>query len=95
MSALRHRTIMGRERALIDALSKAMHAMIGGPPPSKKTLAQLRRHNASDRVWPTAQGCAFEVQVVGPDGDVTGHIVRVTIELDRFEREHSEDLTVD
>jgi hypothetical protein len=81
---LRFRSIIGRERALIDALAKALNNMIGGPP-NKRTLAELRRHNAS-RVWPTQSGCAFEVQIVGPDDDgPTGHIVRVTVELDRFE----------
>jgi hypothetical protein len=81
---LRHKTIIGRERALIDGLSNALQRMIGGPPPSKKTLAEVRRHESA-RVTPTNLGNAFEVRLVDPDGDVTGHIVRVTIELDRFE----------
>jgi hypothetical protein len=77
------KTIIGRERALIDALTKALQAMIGGPPPSKRTVAQVRRHKSGSR-WETQRGGAFEVQLVGPDGDVTGHIARVTVEIDRF-----------
>jgi hypothetical protein len=76
--------IIGRERALIDALTNAIADSIGGPPPSKRTLAQLRLHRSS-KTWPTNRGTAFEVQVHGPEGDITGHIVRVTVELDRFE----------
>lgn len=79
-------SIIGRERALIDALTNALAAIAGGPPPSKRTLAQLRRHRSSE-TWPTRRGAAFEVQVGGPEGDATGHIVRVTVELDRFEAE--------
>lgn len=83
---IRHRTqmlpIIGRERALFDALSKALNYSIGLPP-SKKTLAELRKHNVS-KMWPTKFGNAFEVQIVGPDGQPTGHIARVTIEIDRF-----------
>lgn len=75
--------IIGRERALIDALAIAMNRAMGQPP-SKRTLAQLRRHGVSN-LWTTPRGARFEVQIVGPEGDVTGHIVRVTVELDRFE----------
>jgi hypothetical protein len=81
---LRHKNIIGRERALLEALAKAINKTIGGPPPSRATEAQLRQHRASV-VWETALGCAFEVQVVGPDGAITGHVARVTVELDRFE----------
>lgn len=84
---LRHTTIIGRERALIDGLSNALQRMIGGPPPSKETLAEVRRHE-SMRPVETFLGNAFEVRLVGPDGEVTGHIVRVTIELARFEAAH-------
>jgi hypothetical protein len=83
---LRHETVIGRERALIEALAKAINATVGGPTPSRKTQAQLSRHRVS-RVWDTKLGNAFEVQVVGPEGEVTGHVVRVTVELDRFEAE--------
>lgn len=75
--------IIGRERALIDALTKALNAVIGGPP-SHRTMAELRRHNSS-AITQTARGNSFEIQVVGPDSKITGHIVRVTVELDRFE----------
>jgi hypothetical protein len=77
--------IIGRERALLDGLSNAMQSSIGGPPPSKKVLAELRRHNSS-KIRPTSRGNTFEVQIVGPDGEITGHIAKVTVELDRFER---------
>jgi hypothetical protein len=78
--------IMGRERYLIDAFGKSLSEAIGGPAPSKQTMEQLRRHEHS-RVWPTRRGCAFEVMLHGPPGEGrrTGHVVRVTVELDRFE----------
>jgi hypothetical protein len=84
MTELRHKTIIGRERALIEGLAKALNLTVGGLPPSKKTQAQLSRHNTG-KLWETNLGNAFEVQLVDPDGAITGHIVRVTIELDRFE----------
>lgn len=76
--------IIGRQRALVDELTNALQAMVGGPPPSKKTLAVLRRHQ-SMRPVPTKRGNVFEARLVGPEGDVTGHIVHVTVEVDRFE----------
>jgi hypothetical protein len=81
---LRHKTIIGRERALIGALAKALNMTVGGPPPSRATAAELRRHRSS-KTWETDLGTAFEVQIIGPDGRITGHIARVTVELDRFE----------
>jgi hypothetical protein len=81
---LRYKNIIGRERALVEALAKALNMTVGGPPPSRATLAQLRRHRAG-RMWETELGNAFEVQIIGPEGEITGHIARVTIELDRFE----------
>jgi hypothetical protein len=78
------KTIFGRERALLDGLSQTLQGLIGGPPPSRRTLDAARRHN-SGKIWPTDRGDAFEVQIVGPDGEPTGHIARVTVELDRFE----------
>lgn len=76
--------IIGRERALLDGLSNGLQGVVGGPPPSKATMAQVRRHNSS-RVYKTERGNSFEVQIVGPEGEITGHIARVTVELDRFE----------
>jgi hypothetical protein len=81
--------IIGRERALIDALTNALAEAIGGPTPSKRTMAQLRLHRSS-KTWPTNRGTAFEVQIHGPEGDITGHIARVTVELDRFEPPNKE-----
>jgi hypothetical protein len=85
---LRHKTIIGRERALIETLSKALNKTVGGLPISRATEAQLRKHRAS-KTWETDLGNAFEVLVVGPDGLATGHVARVTVELDRFEAEMS------
>lgn len=84
MSELRYKTIIGRERALIDGLTGVLQRMVGGPPLSKAMFAEARRHNSS-RSTPTHSGSTFEVQIVGPDGEITGHIARVTVELDRFE----------
>jgi hypothetical protein len=81
---LRHKTIIGRERALVEALAKALNLTIGGPSPSKITQKQLSRHNTG-KLWETPLGHAFEVQLVGPEGEITGHIARITVELDRFE----------
>jgi hypothetical protein len=81
---LRHKTIIGRERSLLDAFTKALAAHVGGPTASKAHQAQLRLH-AAGRINETALGNTFEVQIVGPDKKPTGHIARVTVELDRFE----------
>lgn len=78
-------TIIGRERWLLDDLAKGIQGVIGGPPPSKKTMARVRRHNSST-IYDTSRGNKFEVQVVDSvTGKPTGHIARVTVELDRFE----------
>lgn len=82
--SLRFRRIIGRERALMEALARGFYGLTGGPP-TKRALAQVRRHNAGDKMWETNRGYAFEVQIIGPEGDVTGHIARVTVELDRFD----------
>lgn len=83
-SGLRYKSIIGRERALIDGLTNALQRMVGGPPPSNRMLREARRHNSS-RPTPTQNGNTFEVQIVDPSGEITGHIARVTVELDRFE----------
>jgi hypothetical protein len=78
--------IIGRERALLDQLTKALHSLVGGPPPTNAQLAVLRRHNSGELAQ-TRYGNTFEVQLTDPDDrQPTGHIVRVTVELDRFER---------
>lgn len=84
VAQLKYKAIIGRERALLDGLSKALNQTIGHPTPSRRVEAELRRHQVS-RVYETNLGNAFEVQVHDPDGQPTGHIARVTIELDRFE----------
>lgn len=78
--------IIGRERALIDGLSKPLQALIGGPPPSHRTLAAVRRHHSAP-IRETDRGNTFEVHLFDPDGEPTGMVARVTVELDRFERE--------
>lgn len=77
-------TIMGRERALINGLANALSRSLGSPTPSKQTMAELRRHRSS-KTWETSRGTAFEVQIHDPDGNATGHIARVMVDLDRFE----------
>lgn len=51
------RPIIGRERALIYGLSRALNALVGGPPPIHKTLAAVRRHNSAS-LLPTARGAS-------------------------------------
>lgn len=74
--------LIGRERALVEGLSKALQALVGGPPPSRKTLAAVRRHNSTP-VYETARGNRFEVHIFDPDGEPTGMVAVVTVELDR------------
>ena len=75
--------VIGRERAIVNRLAEALNSAVGGPPLSKAKEAILRRQHASS-MWETARGCEFEIRVVGDSGP-TGHIVRVTVEIDRFE----------
>ncbi|WP_028058305.1 hypothetical protein [Candidatus Solirubrobacter pratensis] len=64
-------SIIGRERSLIDGLTKMLRNSVRG-------------HNISP-ISEQRRGSSFEVQFV-VDGEITGHIARVTVELDRFER---------
>lgn len=64
--------IIGRERALMDKLAKLLHEGVAW------------RYEVTD-VREDRRGSHFEVRVIGPDGEATGHIARITIELDRVE----------
>ena len=77
--------IIGRERFLINSVSDGLHRLFGGPPPSGKTIQLLRRHVA-DKGWETRRGKSFDL-VIHVDGEPTGHIARVTVELERFDPE--------
>jgi hypothetical protein len=65
--------IMGRELALISALTKRLRAA-AWTAHGTKSPAQHRRSQS------------FEV-MIHVDGEPTGHIARVTVELDRFDRD--------
>jgi hypothetical protein len=65
-------SIIGHERALADGLTKLLHATV------------RRQHNytsASD----TAYGTRFDVELL-VDGQPSGHIARVTVEILPLER---------
>jgi hypothetical protein len=65
--------IIGRERALIDKLTKALRAGV-----------QAQDQAISDWTPETKRGSYFEV-MIHVDGEPTGHVARVTVELDRFD----------
>src|SRR4051812_31021264 len=63
--------IIGRERALIDKLvNNLRRANVG--------------HSISDWTSETKRGACFEV-LIHVDDEPTGHVARVTVELDRFD----------
>lgn len=64
--------LIGRDRALIDGLAKLVHDAV------------RKRHEYTD-LYEGTRGCTFEVRVLDPDGDPTGRIARIAIELDRVE----------
>lgn len=69
--------IIGRERALIDKLvNNLRRANVG--------------HSISDWTSETKRGACFEV-LINVDGEPTGHVARVAVELDRFDSELVED----
>lgn len=63
--------IIGRERSLIDKLTRQLWN------------ATKRYHNYGV-IHETRRGNTFEVQIL-VDDKPTGHVARVTVELDRFE----------
>jgi hypothetical protein len=67
--------IIGRERSLIDNLTKKLRAS-----------SDDAGHAVSDWTPETKRGAYFEV-MIHVDGEPTGHIARVTVELDRFDRD--------
>ncbi len=64
--------IIGRESFLIEALTKLLH--VGAN--SRHSVTRLRELH---------RGYWFEVQVCDDKGKPTGHIARVTVQLDRLE----------
>lgn len=71
MSAPNVPSIFGRERALIEAVAKQIHG------------AAKKRHRYTE-LKEERRGYTFEVQVE-VDGEATGHVARITIDLDRLE----------
>lgn len=71
-------SIIGRERALIDGLTKVLHGSI-------ESVRFHPRHDPTP-TSETRRGSTFEVAIRDPDGQPTGHVARVTIELDRLEQ---------
>lgn len=65
------RPIIGRERALIDALAKLLYEA-------------ARNSHDYGPIRETERGSTFEVRVLS-GGAMTGRVARVTIELDRVE----------
>jgi hypothetical protein len=60
--------IIGRERALIDALGRLV-------------LAALNKHHDYTPLRETRRGTEFEVAIRGPDDEPTGRVARISIEL--------------
>lgn len=65
-------SIIGRDRALVDKLTEHLHSGIKGQHPATPASEDYR-------------GSHFEVRIIGADGEATGHVARVTVELDRVE----------
>lgn len=61
--------IIGRERALIDALSKLV-------------LASLNQRHDYTPLRETRRGVVFEVAIRDPDDKPTGRVARISIELE-------------
>lgn len=64
--------IIGREQSLVDGLTKKIHRTVLKIGPSTD-LRETRRGNA------------FEVALVDEDDKPTGHVIKITVELDRFD----------
>ncbi len=62
--------IIGRERALIGALANLVLGVVG------------KRHQTT-RLHERPRGVSFDVRVLGSNYKATGHIARITVELDR------------
>jgi hypothetical protein len=60
--------IIGRERALIDGLAKLLHKAV------------VTRHEHTS-IIESRRGSYFEVRISDPDGEPTGRVARVTVEL--------------
>lgn len=66
------RSIIGRERFLINALATKLHT-------------EARKHHSHAPIMETLRGAAFELRLFATDGEDTGVIARVTVEFDRLE----------
>jgi hypothetical protein len=64
--------VIGREYSLMKMVTKKIH----------KALHTVYEHT---EIRDTHRGCYFEVLVTLPDGEKTGRVARVTVELDRVE----------
>lgn len=66
--------LIGRDRVLIDKLAKELHG---------------KTYHLTTPIYETARGCYFEVAITlkgKPHERIpTGHVARVTVELDRIE----------
>ncbi|MBA3891870.1 MAG: hypothetical protein H0X64_15215 [Gemmatimonadaceae bacterium] len=66
--------IIGREYALMQALARLAHGAV------------RKRHETTPIIdYRTPRGFSFDVRVFGPDDEPTGHIARITIELNRLD----------
>lgn len=65
-------SIFGRERSLIDGLAELLHAAV-------------RISHDYGPISEERRGSKFEVRLLDHDGEQTGRIARVTVELDRVE----------
>jgi hypothetical protein len=77
-SGLDATSIFGRERALIDGLAKVLKEAAWRGARFAKASHEVSSVSATER------GAMFDVQI-HVDGEPTGHIARVTVDLDRFE----------
>lgn len=66
-------SIIGRESFLMEALAKML-------------LGAANKHHGVSKLRDQHRGYWFEVQVLDDKDEPTGHIARVTVELDRLEQ---------
>jgi hypothetical protein len=64
-------SIIGREKALLGQLARSLYDT-------------ARRHHNYGPIGERRRGYAFEVQIL-VDNEPTGHVAKVTVDLDRFE----------
>lgn len=66
-------SLIGRDRVLVEKVAKLLHGAV-------------KKHHNYTVLRETPRGNTFELDLIGPDKKPTGHIVRVTVELDRVEQ---------